>query len=187
MNGRSGCVWFLTCLAALVLGGCGTPGAQMREVPQQQERAVEILAQWQGQVRVETRWDGPVPVKDSGFVVVRDQAALDAFIERIPKRRVQKRQPAPPSKDPLLQDFSMDFDRYMLLVSIRSANMYAIAPIEGVVAGSGGCAVDISLPPLGETAIMATAMDIGTYFAVKVARCDGPVEPRYTSSVQPGP
>jgi len=113
-------------------------------------------------------------VAPSLTLVIRSAEELAAFTSAIPKKRVQKRQPAPPSKDPLLADPQLDFATHSLIV-IQRPSMYVGPEIERVEARGTGAHVLYRLPPLGETVYAAAVMDMGTYAAVLVPRVEGEV------------
>ncbi len=48
---------------------------------------------------------------------IRDAKAWDQFVARIPKHRMQKKEPAPPSTDPLLKSCPVDFQHQFAVVS----------------------------------------------------------------------
>lgn len=108
--------------------------------------------------------------------VIRDQAAYERFIARIPTHVIQMRQPAPPSRDPLLQKPAIDWDKHMLLVAYRGANMYAQANITRLETVEGELRVTVVLPPLGDTNMMQSQLGVGTYHAVVVDKFAGEVE-----------
>lgn len=56
---------------------------------------------------------GPVETKTvPSAEAIRTQAALDAFVARIPTKQITPMHPAPPSDDPLLKHPQVDFGRY---------------------------------------------------------------------------
>ena len=115
-------------------------------------------------------------------LVIRSAEELAAFTSAIPTKRVQKRQPAPPSTDPLLKDPQLDFSTQSLIV-IKRPSMYIGPEIERVEARGTGAHVLYRLPPLGETVYAAAVMDMGTYAAVLVPKIEGEV----TFEVLPNP
>ena len=90
----------------------------------------------------------------------------DKLISQIPAKKIQKKQPAPPSEDPLHNGKTIDFSKNRLLVSFRYDNMYALAPITDVREESGMILADRTLPDLGETMMMSSMSGVGTYYAV---------------------
>lgn len=121
-----------------------------------------------------------VPEKDTR--VIQNAKEFEAFVSRIPTKRVQKRQPAPPSTDPLLKDPQIDFATHTMLV-VERPSMYIGPEIERVEARGEGAHVLYRLPPLGETVYAAAVMDMGTYWAVVVPKVQGEV----TFEVLPNP
>lgn len=71
-------------------------------------------------------WSGYVTCDGHGWQLIRSQQDFDKFIERVPRERLQKRQPAPPSGDPILEHPQVDFQEYSL-VAVWSHN-WAIVP-----------------------------------------------------------
>jgi len=121
--------------------------------------------------------EGPGPGNDvapSLTLVIRSAEEFAAFASAIPKKRVQKRQPAPPSNDPLLKDPQLDFATQSLIV-IQRPSMYVNPEIERVEARGAGAHVLYRLPPLGDTVHAAAVMDMGTYAAVLVPKIEGEV------------
>ena len=71
----------------------------------------------------------PPPDQIRSFVV-RDDAAYDALIARLPERKIQKKQPAPPSDDALLKRPAVDFSSEMLVVAV-CGTFYCPISLEG--------------------------------------------------------
>jgi len=142
---------------------------------------VEALEAWDGRVGLATAdLGGP---GDTTPLVIRDQAAYDAFVDTLPTQRIQKKQPAPPSDDPLLKRPAVDFTQHMLLVALRD-DMYVGPVIRAVRPVASDLLVEVDHPDPGETVYAARAMGVGTYHAVKVPRVDGEVRWTLTSSPQ---
>ena len=71
-----------------------------------------------------TSWWGYIrDTKGESWTAIRSQEEYEKFLERIPKKRIQKRQPAPDSKDPLLQKPPIDFNKHAL-VAVWTDNIY---------------------------------------------------------------
>lgn len=129
------------------------------------------------ELTIEAAWSGPIDVDEGTGVVaeaIRDDAAYDALVARLPARRVQKKQPAPPSTDPLRARPPIDFATHMLVVVIRSGTMspVAIARIE-----RGGRGVTVRYAAAPDTPA-ARPYDVGTYAAAVVPRIEGVLELR---------
>ena len=120
-------------------------------------------------------WAGPIQLgpDDHGLTAnaIRDGAAYDALIARLPAHRIQMKQPAPPSDDPLRARPPIDFDRAMLVVVTRGE---ALAPpiIARVRAEADRLVVRVIAP---RPPPAARPLDVGGYAAVLVPRAAGPV------------
>ena len=122
-------------------------------------------------------WFGPIEVDEGRGVeglVVRDDEAYDALRARLPATRVQMKQPAPPSNDPLRARPPIDFGANMLVVVTRSGTMAPIS-IARIEARAGSVIVQFALAP---TPPAARPYDVGTYAAALVARTEGDLELR---------
>lgn len=135
--------------------------------------ALAIAKSYTGRVRLAMKMPG-AKAEASGGQVLRDQASYEAFIKRIPTKRVTKRRPAPPSDDPLLKRPAVDFGKQMVIVFDRD-DMYVGPQIVRVVAKGSGAVVKVVLPDPGKSAMMARVMDVGTYHAVVVPKVSGEV------------
>lgn len=71
---------------------------------------------------------GIVACQTRGWAVLRNQTEFNRFVERIPKWRMQKLQPAPLNPDPILQKPEVDFEDHVLLV-VWSDNIHIIPRI----------------------------------------------------------
>ena len=139
------------------------------------------------QPKAEQHWSGRVYIaEDMGtvlgdgnvhFTVLRNEEDFATFVKRIPTKNIQRRLPAPPSSDPFVQGLKVDFSKHMLLVSFRTDNMYIKAPITGLHRHDGKLTAHIEVPPIGETAMMASQLDIGTYYALLVPQSPGTITP----------
>ncbi|MCW5871594.1 MAG: hypothetical protein KIS61_30360, partial [Candidatus Eremiobacteraeota bacterium] len=69
---------------------------------------------WHGLVRCEN---------ERGCLAIHTQAEYDAFVERIPKERIQMKQPAPPSQDPFLRQPRVNFQEHSL-VAVWTENVH---------------------------------------------------------------
>jgi len=127
---------------------------------------------WTGRVRLPAA--GPGGPVQAAPLVIRDAEAYAAFVDTVPTTRVQKKQPAPPSDDPLLQRPPIDFDDHMLLVARRD-DMYVGPEIRQIRPDGDGLSVSVVHPDPGQTVHAARVVDIGTYHAVEVPRVDGEV------------
>lgn len=124
---------------------------------------------------ITARWAGPILVDadDQGLVAtaIRDAAAYDALRARLPAHRIQMKQPAPPSDDPLRAGPPIDFATHMLVVVTRSGTVGA-PTIARVLAEADRVVVRVVAPrPPPE----ARPFGVGGYAAVEVPRTDGPL------------
>jgi len=133
---------------------------------------VTVTRRWSGRARLATR--APGEEADAEPLILRSQAAFDAFVDTIPTERVQKKQPAPPSDDPLLQKPAIDFGTHMVLVALRD-DMYVGPEIVAVRPDRDGLLVEVRHPPLGDTVHGARLLGMGTYDAVEVPQAAGTV------------
>jgi hypothetical protein len=158
---------------SLTLNGCATySNTDKAEV--QQPKAEQ---HWSGRVYITE--DMGVALADGNvhFTVLRNEKGFAAFVKRIPTKNIQKRRPAPPSSDPFVQGLKIDFSKHMLLVSFRTDNMYIKAPITGLHHHDGKLTAHIEVPPIGDTAMMAAQLDIGTYYALLAPQSSGTITP----------
>lgn len=99
------------------------------------------------------RWHGYCHAEQDGLTVVRDQKGYDAFLDRIPTRRIQKKEPAPPSQDPLLKRPEVDWSKYVGIVAY-SNNIHTEVTIEELRLEPDGESVQVKvrrfLPPGAE-------------------------------------
>jgi hypothetical protein len=160
---------------ATIAAGCGkdaspaaappTPPAEERSVPTKDEPAELAIAQlWLGVIRIEDTAGDVVT-----GLVIRDDAAYDAFLARLPEKRVQKRQPAPPNDDPMLARPAIDFATDMLVVVMRRDSLDS--PGVARVSRDGGRVVVTHATPPPAPAAMPHG--IGGYTAARVPRADG--------------
>jgi len=124
-------------------------------------------------------WDGHIysdlESESLSAAVIRNEEDLKSFVMRIPKYRIQKRQPAPPSEDPLLNGRTISFETHMMVVSIRNENMYAVAPIAKIEKEADRLIVYRTKPDLQDIKQYATMAGIGTYHAIVIPRSLLPV------------
>ncbi len=129
-----------------------------------------ITARWRGQVHVGASAPGAEPV-GLERIVIRDEAAYRAFVERIPTARVQMRQPAPPSDDPLLARPVIDFTREVIVAVVRPLTVSA-APALSLAMVDGTLQVRYTAPPIPPE---ARPYGIGAYAALRISRPPGPI------------
>jgi len=127
-----------------------------------------------GQVSLPSRTPNE-PAADLPMRVIRDAASFEQLIRMIPVTQITKRRPSPPSDDPLLEPPDVDWSKHMVVVVFRADTMYVPPKLERPRQENGKLVLDLTHPPLGDTANAAAMSGIGTYCAVVVDRFDGAV------------
>lgn len=91
---------------------------------------------------------GYLMVQEKGVAVLRTPQELEAFIHRLPERRLQMKQPAPPNQDPLLQRPTVDFTK-RALVAVWSDNVHIRVGVKSVRREGDNLRLDVSyeVPP----------------------------------------
>ncbi|MBL8623546.1 MAG: hypothetical protein JNK64_19720 [Myxococcales bacterium] len=130
-------------------------------------RSLPIAARWRGQIHLDVD-------DDATPVAVRDEATYDALIARLPTHRIQQRQPAPLSSDPLRARPPIDFGRAMLIVITRGDTMDPPTLAAVIDAGDHVLVRYAATPPPPA----ARCYGIGGYAAAQVPRVDGPLVAR---------
>ena len=94
---------------------------------------------WHGFVRCDNR---------RGCLAIHTQADYEQFVGRIPKERIQMKQPAPPSEDPFLQKPPIDFAEHAL-VAVWTENVHIGCRIQETSPAGGDLKVrvDFDVPP----------------------------------------
>ncbi len=128
------------------------------------------------ELSISARWAGPIhlPAGATGVeaLIIRDAAGYDALLARLPERRIQMKQPAPPSEDPLRGRPAVDFSARMIVVVVRGDTLQP-PEIARVIAEPARVVVRFVAPtPPPE----ARPSGVGAYSAVLVPRTDGAVE-----------
>lgn len=132
--------------------------------PKDEPTALTIAQEWQGVIRIEDTSGDAVT-----GLAIRDDAAYDAFVARLPEKRVQKRQPAPPNDDPMLARPAIDFATDMLVVVMRRDTLDSPGLVR-ISRDAGRVVVTHTSPP---PAPAAMPHGIGGYTAARVPRADG--------------
>lgn len=111
--------------------------------------------------------------------VVRDQAGLEALVEKVPVKQVTKKHPSPDNDDPLLDEPDIDFAEEMLVVA-ACPTFYCTIEFVGLRTQDDRHVVVVSLPGEGEKAeYHARPAGIGHYRALVVPRVDGDIAFEY--------
>lgn len=126
-------------------------------------RSLPIAARWLGQIHLDA--------DAATAVAVRDEVTYDALIARLPTHRIQQRQPAPPSSDPLRARPPLDFRRDMLIVITRGDTMDP-PTLAAVIDACDHVLIRYAATPPPPA---ARCDGIGGYAAALVPRVDGPL------------
>lgn len=104
--------------------------------------------------------------------VILDQTGYQALLAALPERRIQMKQPAPPSDDPLLKRPEIDFTRHMLVVAVRRSMFHGPKISRVSLLRGRELTVEILLVSPDGIMPMASRDDVGTYEAVVVPRAE---------------
>ena len=126
-----------------------------------------IQESWEGRIFVSSNWEEEA-IEPQLQLIIRNEKQLTEFVDRLPKKTIQMRQPAPESTDPFVNGLKIDFTTSMLLVSIRNNSMYAKSPITRVMEQDGKIIAVINVQAAGDSMMMAAMSDVGTYCAVRI-------------------
>lgn len=155
---------------ALALAACGA-STPARPAPHHEPEAAAVSTPLR--LTIAERWLGPIAVDATQpplhAWLVRDDAAYDALVERLPTHRVQMKQPAPPSEDPLRARPPIDFATEMLVVVARTDTLEP--PVVGGVSVDGARLRIHVAAPTPPPAARPTG--IGGYVALRVPRTPG--------------
>ncbi len=135
-------------------------------------RSLSITARWRGQIHL---GDDDAPTTRA----IRDEAAYDALIATLPTHRIQQRQPAPRSTDPLRARPPIDFGRDMLIVITRGDSMDPPTLAAVIDAGDHVLVRYAATPPPPA----ARCYGIGGYAAALVPRVAGPLVARAARTI----
>ena len=133
-----------------------------------QEKENMIQKSWQGRIFMPQQIVQDESREVEKQLIIRNDKEFDAFVARIPKKRIQKKNPAPDTDDSFVGGERIDFEKSILLVSIRDENMYSQAPIVRVYESNDKVKVKIEKPVDEERAMMASMGGVGTYYAVQI-------------------
>ena len=132
-----------------------------------QSTSIEIKQVYEGQV-FERKTLQPSTSKSYETMVIRHGEELEQFVARIPKKKIQKKQPAPPSEDPLLNKKDFDWQQSMLIVVMRFDNNYASAPIKHILREEESLVVVYQPTSLSASRMLASMSGVGTYYMVEI-------------------
>ncbi|GMU58115.1 MAG: hypothetical protein AMXMBFR33_72610 [Candidatus Xenobia bacterium] len=109
-----------------------------------------------------------------GLLVIRDQKAFDAFVDRIPSEQITPTRPAPPSDDPLLKRPRIDFSRSTVVVAY-SGSMLTRVSIEKLALGADGKSVTATVKREPVDEVASVPLGVGRYHCVVIDRRDGEI------------
>ena len=120
-------------------------------------------------------FQGFVACQGPGWAALRSQQEYKSFVERVPRERLQKKLPAPPSSDPLLQLPGVDFSTSCLVV-VWSDNVHIEARVLQAEAKGEELWVEVRFhrPPHVEG--YAAPYGFGQYHLVEVPRFEGALQ-----------
>ncbi len=156
---------------ALVTGACGRTEPARTAAPLAPHNEVDTTVT-ATELPIAARWRGAIAVDDAAgpeVIVIRDDAGYDALLARLPAHRVQMKQPAPPSTDPLRARPRIDFATDMLVVVTRAGGL-DLPTLARVERDGAALLVYYAIP---SPTPAARPYDVGAYAAVQVPRVDG--------------
>ncbi len=135
-------------------------------------------------------YKGRISAPRKSSLVIRDAAAYDALISNIPKSKIQKKNPADPSDDPILKRPAVDFSKEMIVVATCST-FYCPISLKSYSVDGDEVAVLVDSPGEGQDSMMMGARPTGmngedaygNYAASVIPKYDGEV----TFEVMPKP
>ena len=132
-------------------------------------------------------WRGVLRCEKTGrsFCAIRNQREYDDFVSRIPKERLQMKQPAPPSTDPLLQQPEVDFEQ-QALVAIWSSNIHIGCEIRGTHRDGADLVVDTAFDAPSDWRNYAAPDGYGRYYVVEVDAFPGELKLGAINKKAPG-
>ena len=146
-------------LCALSLAACATPAPSTTDTTSEAtssapaEPALEIARAHSGRI-------SSVAAARANGSVIRTQEDYDAFVEALPKTKIQKKNPSDPNDDPILERPAIDFSTQMLVVAACST-FYCSVEITGLEREGAALLVRVSSPGEPEDARMYGARPIG--------------------------
>lgn len=122
-------------------------------------------------------YSGFLACEGRGWQVLHNQSDYEEFVARIPARQLSKRQPAPPSQDPLLEKPPFDFGQVALL-AIWSHSVHVEAKILSARKVGEDLEVDLAFgAPVGYEAF-AAPHGFGQYHLLQVEPFQGELRVR---------
>lgn len=154
----------LLVLAAGLSIGCGKNMSSPEPTASSREAIMQV---WHGHFIIPSASPGR-DLREMPPRVIRTDAGYDQFVALIPEHRVQKRQPAPPSDDPLLARPRIDFATHALVVGFRTDTMQPGLFEPTITVTDDLVTVRLADKDPGDSAMAARRMDVGAYVAVLV-------------------
>lgn len=117
-------------------------------------------------------FQGFVQARSRGWQRLRSPEEYAQFVQGIPKQRLQQKQPAPPSTDPLLNLPEVDFSSHFLL-AVWSENVHIDAHIVALRSQGGEMHLEVQYLRPTQVEGYAAPYGFGQYHLVEVPRFDG--------------
>lgn len=163
-------------LVVCAVGGlacAGRPPAATQEPPKsalvKKPQSLTVVSRYSGQILLRAPQLGGATAMGQ---VIREQAGYDALLAKLPKLRIQMKQPAPANDDPLLQRPAIDFARHMLVVRYDRSMSDGPKIRRVLLTHESELTVEVQATRPGDVVPMASRSDVGTYEAVVVSRTD---------------
>lgn len=128
-----------------------------------------LVAAWAAEPR---QFEGYIHANERGWAAVRNQMDYEAFVARVPVKRIQKKQPAPPSEDPLLRTPAIDFSQRSL-VAVWSENIHIDAKISDARREGDNMLVTVTFEVPPNYRNYATPYGYGQYHLLEVEKFSG--------------
>ena len=131
----------------------------------------KILQQWEGVILLQHESNDYITSPS----IIQNAKEYDQLIAQLPKRRIQKRQPAPPNDDPLIKRPDIDFHQHTLIV-IRSDNWTEQPKVIDIVAENHQHIIRYIIPINEHNYMMAQPSGVGRYLAILIAKTDARIK-----------
>ena len=128
----------------------------------------EILRQWEGTILLQPN---ELHEDITSPSIIQNVQEYDRLIDQLPKRRIQKRQPAPPNDDPLLKRPHIDFHQHTLIV-VRSDNWSEQPKVVEIMTEEQQQIIRYTIPNNEHNHMVAQPSYVGRYLAILIAKTD---------------